>query len=140
MQALRRRRNEVSVELRKAKKDEALSKRRNLGPAYDSDSDTPLSPLQEQDANRANTAAAALSLEDIARVITTSDNPEECYNVRQGHCDLFVLLLCSIFFFFFLRPLWLLASSSPARRTRPSTCWWRPTWCQGKTKCLGLEI
>ncbi len=100
MQALRRRRNEVSVELRKAKKDEALSKRRNLGPAYDSDSDTPLSPLQEQDANRANTAAAALSLEDIARVITTSDNPEECYNVRQGHCALFALLLYSIFFFF----------------------------------------
>ncbi len=101
MQALRRRRNEVSVELRKAKKDEALSKRRNLGPAYDSDSDTPLSPLQEQDANRANTAAAALSLEDIARVITTSDNPEECYNVRQGHCALFAVYFTTFSSFFF---------------------------------------
>merc|ERR1712071_397029 len=54
---LRRRRTEVSVEIRKAKKDDHLLKRRNM---IDID-DEPLSPLQEQ--NRQ--AAANMSIEDI---------------------------------------------------------------------------
>ena len=57
LQDLRRRRTEVSVEIRKAKKDDHLLKRRNM---IDID-DEPLSPLQEQ--NRQ--AAANMSIEDI---------------------------------------------------------------------------
>ena len=41
---LRRRRNEVSVELRKNKKDDMLAKRRNVGPE-DEDAG-PLSPIE----------------------------------------------------------------------------------------------
>ena len=56
LQEMRRRRTEVNVELRKAKKEEHLLKKRNL--ELD---DEPLSPLQEQ--NRM--AAANMSIEDI---------------------------------------------------------------------------
>ena len=41
---LRRRRNEVSVDLRKNKKDDMLAKRRNVGP--EDEESGPLSPLQ----------------------------------------------------------------------------------------------
>lgn len=63
-QELRRRRNEVSVELRKAKKDEALSKRRNV--CLD---DEPLSPLQDQ-SNKSN---EAMSYDEITAGIMSSD-------------------------------------------------------------------
>lgn len=67
LQELRRRRNEVSVELRKAKKDEMLSKRRNV--CLD---DEPLSPLQDHsnNSNRADT----MNYEDIkAGILETTD-------------------------------------------------------------------
>ncbi len=56
IQEMRRRRTEVNVELRKAKKEDHLLKRRNLEV-----DDEPLSPLQEQ--NRM--AAANMTIEDI---------------------------------------------------------------------------
>jgi len=59
---LRRRRNEVSVELRKNKKDDMLSKRRNV--ALD---DEPVSPLQE------SKQAPTLSIEEIENWILSSD-------------------------------------------------------------------
>ena len=61
---LRRRRNEVSVELRKNKKDDMLSKRRNVGPG----DDEPLSPLQE---NKQPTPQ--LSIEEIQNGIQSTD-------------------------------------------------------------------
>merc|ERR1711909_6198 len=61
---LRRRRNEVSVELRKKGKDDMLSKRRNVG----SVDDEPLSPLQE---NKQPTPQ--LSIEEIQNGIQSSD-------------------------------------------------------------------
>lgn len=62
---LRRRRNEVSVELRKNKKDDMLSKRRNV--ATDEE---PLSPLQDQESKQ---AAALLSIEEIQNGILCGD-------------------------------------------------------------------
>merc|ERR1712183_32682 len=60
---LRRRRNEVSVELRKNKKDDMLSKRRNVGPGEEE----PLSPLQE---NKLPTPQ--LSIEEIQNGIQST--------------------------------------------------------------------
>jgi len=66
---LRRRRNEVSVELRKAKKEDMLSKRRNV--QVDSDTDgEPTSPLQDA-SNRA--AVPIMSMEDIKSGVTSPD-------------------------------------------------------------------
>jgi len=61
---LRRRRNEVSVELRKNKKDEMMSKRRNVGP----EEEGPLSPLSEN-----KPAQPQLSIEEIQNGIQCQD-------------------------------------------------------------------
>jgi len=63
---LRRRRNEVSVELRKNKKDDMLSKRRNVGPVED---DQALSPLQENNKQ----SSPLLSIEEIQNGIQGTD-------------------------------------------------------------------
>ena len=65
---LRRRRNEVSVELRKNKKEDMLSKRRNCGPIEDE----PLSPLSEN-----KQAAPALSIEEIQNGIKSTDGHKQ---------------------------------------------------------------
>lgn len=62
---MRRRRNETSVELRKAKKDDQLSKRRNM--AIDEDA---VSPLKENN----NKQSALMSLEEIIRGVQSNDN------------------------------------------------------------------
>jgi len=68
---LRRRRNEVSVELRKNKKDDMLAKRRNVGPE-DEDSG-PLSPIEDN-----KQSLPQLSVEDIQSGI----------NSKVGHLQL----------------------------------------------------
>ncbi|GIX75357.1 importin subunit alpha-4 [Caerostris extrusa] len=60
---MRRRRTEVNVELRKQKKDDSLSKRRNVNISDDG----PLSPLQPQNKN------IALSLEEIVGGVNNPD-------------------------------------------------------------------
>merc|ERR1719337_87437 len=64
---LRRRRNEVSIELRKNKKDDMLSKRRNVGP----EEDLALSPLQE------NKQSPLLSIEEIQNGIQSQDGHKQ---------------------------------------------------------------
>jgi len=64
---LRRRRNEVSVELRKNKREDALSKRRNV--CLDESFDGPLSPQQENNGQ----LAPLPSLEEIRRGIFSDD-------------------------------------------------------------------
>ncbi|XP_045114026.1 importin subunit alpha-1-like [Portunus trituberculatus] len=63
MEEMRRRRQETSIELRKAKKDDQLLKRRNVT------LDDPGSPLQEQ-----NASGPSLSLEEIINGITSNDS------------------------------------------------------------------
>ncbi|XP_014253052.1 importin subunit alpha-1 [Cimex lectularius] len=60
---LRRRRNEVSIELRKAKKDDQLAKRRNIHI-----DDEPLSPLQESTSN-----SPPITIEDIFAKLYSND-------------------------------------------------------------------
>ncbi|KAF8776864.1 importin subunit alpha-1-like [Argiope bruennichi] len=64
-EAMRRRRTEVNVELRKQKKDDSLSKRRNVD-AFD---DEPVSPLQPQ--NKQQTPG--MSLEEIVAGVQNPD-------------------------------------------------------------------
>lgn len=62
-ETMRRRRTEVNVELRKMKKDESLSKRRNVVDEYD-DPDSPLSPQNK---------SGGLSIADIVAGIHSAD-------------------------------------------------------------------
>jgi len=71
---MRRRRNEVSVELRKKTREDALSKRRNV--CLEDSFDVPISPAQ--DINRQTATATLPSLEDIRHGIF-SDQPENQY-------------------------------------------------------------
>ena len=75
-QELRRRRNEVNVELRKKTKDDALSKRRNV--CLDDSFDGPTSPLQEKNGQTAQLP----SLEQI-RTGIFSDQPGNQYMYTQ---------------------------------------------------------
>ncbi|XP_054718569.1 importin subunit alpha-1-like [Uloborus diversus] len=61
-EAMRRRRTEVNVELRKQKKDAGLSKRRNVD-----DTDEPVSPLQQQN------KSSVMSIEEIVMGIRNPD-------------------------------------------------------------------
>lgn len=70
---LRRKRNEMSVELRKNKKDDMLSKRRNV--ALD---DEPLSPLQDN-----KQASALMSIEEIQSGILCAD-PHKQFQATQS--------------------------------------------------------
>lgn len=62
---MRRRRNEVNVELRKARKDDQLQKRRNIG-----ESDEPGSPLQE---SNCQSQTISMTLEEIIEGVTSAD-------------------------------------------------------------------
>jgi len=66
---LRRRRNEVSVDLRKQKKDDMLSKRRNV--QVDED-DFPTSPLQDS-SNRQNQSNQLMTLDEIRAGVFSDD-------------------------------------------------------------------
>ncbi|KAK2143233.1 hypothetical protein LSH36_861g01035 [Paralvinella palmiformis] len=69
VEELRRRRTEVSVELRKAKKDDQLSKRRNL--TLD---DEPTSPLTDSSNTKSKEAVAIMSMVEIINGIQGSDS------------------------------------------------------------------
>merc|ERR1712112_566528 len=65
---LRRRRIEVSVDLRKAKKDDLLSKRRNVQ-VSDDESDTGYSPLKD----RTNNQQPSMSIDEIKAGVFSTD-------------------------------------------------------------------
>jgi len=79
---LRRRRNEVSVELRRNKREDALSKRRNV--VVDDDDDVSgsggLSPLKER---QNNTPAAAMTLEEVKEGLFSS-SPEVVFQATHN--------------------------------------------------------
>ncbi|XP_042912774.1 importin subunit alpha-1 [Parasteatoda tepidariorum] len=63
-ETMRRRRTEVNVELRKQKKDESLSKRRNVEDEFEDDPASPLSPQNK---------TAGMSIEEIVQGICSQD-------------------------------------------------------------------
>lgn len=73
MDEMRRRRQETSIELRKAKKDDQLLKRRNVS------LDDPTSPLQEQ-----NTATPLMTLEEIINGIQSKNCAQQVASTQAA--------------------------------------------------------
>ena len=76
MEDLRRRRTDVSVELRKAKKDDQIKKKRQI-----SEDLSIISPLKEN--NQQNIAVPMMDIEEIIRILTSASSDEDTFKAVQ---------------------------------------------------------